>query len=109
LPPAAATTSFTRVPLPTRIGHTTSRAAACGKAIVSTHIGAEGLGMVSEQHAVLVDRPREFAAACLRLIRDDALVDRLGHEARELAAAKYDKTRIVRSLARSFVGEAIEC
>ncbi len=44
-----------------------------GVPIVSTSIGAEGMGLVDGQTVLLADTPAEFAAACLRLYRDPAL------------------------------------
>ncbi|MFN7924036.1 MAG: glycosyltransferase family 4 protein [Bryobacteraceae bacterium] len=51
--------------------------------VVSTHIGAEGLGLVHEQHCLLADSPAEFAEACRRMMTDGALRARLVANASE--------------------------
>jgi len=51
---------------------------AAGRAVVSTTIGAEGLGAQDGEHLLLADDPRDFANAVLRLWNDPALRARLG-------------------------------
>jgi glycosyltransferase involved in cell wall biosynthesis len=41
--------------------------------VVSTSIGAAGLGVVDGVHLLIRDSPRAFASACVRLLRDRAL------------------------------------
>lgn len=77
-------------------------AAAWGKPIATTTLGAEGLGMVPGRDALFADRPEAFADACLRMIEDDALCGRLGRNARQLAVEEFDQERIVAGLARIF-------
>jgi glycosyltransferase involved in cell wall biosynthesis len=52
-----------------------------GVPVVSTSIGAEGLGAQDGVHLLIADTPEEFAAACLRLIEDDALAAALAANA----------------------------
>ena len=73
-------------------------AAAYGKPIVSTRIGAEGLEMVDGKEFLLRDRPQEFADACIELLQNDALSHSLGTAARSAAIAHYDRTNIVRQI-----------
>ena len=62
---------------------------AAGKAIVSTHIGAEGnLGKEGE-HLLLRDDPKSFAEAVISILEDSVLRKRLGVNARKLAEEKY--------------------
>ncbi len=70
-------------------------AASYGKPIVSTRIGAEGLGMRDEQQILLRDDAASIAQACLRLLRDSALCQRLGSAAREIAVQSYDRNNII--------------
>jgi hypothetical protein len=77
-------------------------AAAWGKPIVTTTLGAEGLGMVPGRDALFADRPETFADACLRLMEDDALCGSLGASARRLAMEEFDQERIVARLAQVF-------
>jgi polysaccharide biosynthesis protein PslH len=53
-----------------------------GKAIVTTKIGAEGLGMESGVHAMIAESEDEFVDMTLRLLRDSSLADLLSHNAR---------------------------
>jgi glycosyltransferase involved in cell wall biosynthesis len=69
-------------------------AMAMGKAIVSTHIGAEGIHVKSGENVLLVDEPREFAERTLRLLRDRSLRDRLGAAARRLAEDVYSWDKV---------------
>jgi glycosyltransferase involved in cell wall biosynthesis len=47
------------------------------RAVVSTSIGSEGLDVVDGEHLLVGDTPGEFAAQCLRLMRQPALADAL--------------------------------
>jgi polysaccharide biosynthesis protein PslH len=69
-------------------------AMAMGKAIVSTRIGAEGIGLVDGDSALLADTAAQFAAAIGRLLDDPELRHRLGGRARELAEKHYGWTVI---------------
>ncbi len=83
----------TLVIVPLRIGGGTRfkvvEAMAMGKAIVSTRLGAEGIDVAPETHALLCDDPASFAAAVLRVLSDPELNDRLGLAARQLAEERY--------------------
>lgn len=74
-------------------------AAAWGKPIVSTTIGAEGLNMSHQEHALFGDTPEEFAKHCLTLLTDLELCERLGTNARALAQKIYDRREIINMLA----------
>lgn len=77
-------------------------AAVRAKAIVTTTVGGEGLGLVDGQHALVRDTPPAFAEACVALLRDAERALQLGLEVRQLAAHKYDRSAIVATLARQF-------
>jgi polysaccharide biosynthesis protein PslH len=64
-------------------------AMALGKAIVSTRVGAEGIGLRDGHDALLADSPADFAAAVSRLLGDRALRARLGAAARRSAERSY--------------------
>lgn len=76
-------------------------AAAYGKPMVSTRIGAEGLNFVDGQDFLQRDQPEAFAAACLLLLQNDDLCDRLGAAARMTAIKQYDRANIVHSIRQS--------
>ncbi len=79
--------------VPLRIGSGTRlkvlEAMAMGKAIVSTRIGAEGIGLRDGVDALLADTPEEFAAAVCRLLDDAPLRHQLGVAARATAEARF--------------------
>jgi glycosyltransferase involved in cell wall biosynthesis len=81
------------VVVPLRIGGGTRlkivEAMAKAKAIVSTRIGAEGIDVEHEKHALLADSDEDFAAQTLRLLDDHALARSLGEQARVLAERSY--------------------
>jgi len=60
---------------------------AAGRAVVSTALGAEGLGARDGEHLLRADHPDAFAQAVLRLWNDPALRARLGDAGR----ARYDQ------------------
>lgn len=64
-------------------------AMAMGKALVSTRIGAEGIGLRHDEDALLADTADEFAAAIERVLADPALRRRLGRAARAKAEREY--------------------
>jgi glycosyltransferase involved in cell wall biosynthesis len=60
-------------------------AAACGNAIVSTTLGAEGLDLRPGRDLLVADSPAEFAQAVSAVLSDDELRARLGHNARRVS------------------------
>ena len=69
-------------------------AAAYGRPMVSTRIGAEGLAFVSEEEILLRDDDVGFANACVRLLEDDDLCHRLASAARSRMQSLYDVSQI---------------
>ena len=71
--------------VPLRIGGGTRlkiyEAMAMEMAIVSTSIGAEGLPVADGQEIVLADTPESFAAAVIKLLRDENLAAEIGRRA----------------------------
>jgi len=65
-------------------------AAAYGRPIVATSIGAEGLDMTPGKDFLLCNTVQEFAAACLELLGNDALCNRLATAARATATQHYN-------------------
>jgi glycosyltransferase involved in cell wall biosynthesis len=62
---------------------------AAGRPVVGTSIGLVGLGVVDGRTALVADDPGEFAAAVVRLLRDQDLSDALATEGRRVAV-KHD-------------------
>lgn len=83
-------------------------AAACGNAIVSTSVGAEGLDLADGHDLLIADRAEDFAAAVGRLLTDAELRARLGGNARR-ACQRYDWQILgaqLRALAQPLVNAA---
>lgn len=75
-------------------------AAAFGRPVVSTRLGAEGLDLRDGEEIVLRDDARGFAAACCRLMAEPAESRRVGEAARRRVAALYERTDVVSRLSR---------
>lgn len=73
-------------------------AAAHGKAIVSTTIGAEGIDLVPGDSIVIADSVREFADSCVQLLRVEERRLGLGSKARELILERYEYSAILKRL-----------
>jgi len=58
-------------------------------AVVSTSVGCAGLAASHEQNTLIADTPEAFAAAVLRVPRDDELRERLGRGGRALVEQRY--------------------
>jgi len=78
-----------------------------GTAVVSTTIGAEGIGAEPGREILIADDPAAFAAACARILDEDGLAARLGAAGRALVEARYSWTAAGAGLER-FVGEIVE-
>jgi hypothetical protein len=62
-----------------------------GKAIVSTTIGSEGLGLQDGVHLLVRDKKADFVEACVSVLNDHDEACRLGHNARNRGIELYDK------------------
>jgi hypothetical protein len=60
-----------------------------GVPVVSTPIGAAGLGVIPGRHLLIADRPEDFAAAALRLRRSPALAAAVAAGGRALLEKQY--------------------
>ena len=98
--------------VPLRIGSGTRlkilEAAAMGKAVVSTTLGAEGLDFAPNEQIVLADEPIDFARAVADLFGDAARRRALGMAARARVQALYSLPVLERSLRDAFK-ELVEC
>jgi glycosyltransferase involved in cell wall biosynthesis len=75
-------------------------AAAHRKATVATRIGAEGLDMRDGVELLLRDEAPAFAEACLQLLSDSTLYERLASAAYATAVQRYERTHVIRSIQR---------
>lgn len=62
-----------------------------GTPTVTTAIGAEGLDIVHEQHALIADTPQDFASAIVRLLTDERLWRRLSEQGALLMRATHSR------------------
>ena len=70
-----------------------------GVPVVTTSIGAEGMGLIDGTHALVADEPDAFAEAVDRLRRDDDLWQDLSVAARRLAAREWSPDAMKERLA----------
>jgi glycosyltransferase involved in cell wall biosynthesis len=79
--------------VPLRIGSGTRlkvlEAAAMGKAVVSTTLGAEGLNFEAGKEICLADDPASFADAIIQLLRNPELRESMGERARKRVENQY--------------------
>lgn len=78
------------------------QALSLGLPVVSTLIGAEGMGLVDGETALIADDPDSFATAVCRLYRDEALWDKLSAQGRDYIEEHYGETAIRRILTEMF-------
>lgn len=74
-------------------------AAAYGRPIVATSVGAEGIDLRDGDEILLRDTPAGFADACIELLGNDVAARDLGDHARQAIAEKYDRSQVVDRLA----------
>jgi len=73
-----------------------------GLPVVTTTIGAEGIGLVDEENALIADDPKKFAEATVRLYTDDKLWHRLSKKSMEHIDMNYSKRAFGRRIERIF-------
>ena len=92
--------------VPLRIGSGTRlkilEAAAMGKPVVSTTVGAEGLTFVPDREILMADTAGDFAGAVSRLLADPAARSSMGFAARARVEAEYSLAAMRQSLSAVF-------
>ncbi len=68
------------------------------KAMVSTSLGCEGIGVHHNKELLIADDPEKFAQCVLQLIDDQTLAHKLGAAGRELALRQYSWRSVVDTL-----------
>jgi glycosyltransferase involved in cell wall biosynthesis len=96
--------------VPLRVGGGTRlkifEALAMEKAVVSTTVGAEGLGLVDGEHYVAADSHADLAAAIERLLADAGARARIGARGRALVESEYAWPQVARRFA-AVLGAAV--
>jgi|GEM_PF-204877 len=64
-------------------------AMAHGLPVVTTSIGAEGIGLATGENAIIADTPEEFASGIIKLCRDDVLWMKMAREGKEFIRGNY--------------------
>lgn len=92
---------------PIRVGAGTRfkilEAAAHGKPIVSTTVGAEGIEFRDGQEILLRNDAASFATACLQVLADSSLARRLGAAAREVVRERYDRDVVIAAVRKALM------
>ena len=65
-------------------------ALAMARPVVTTSLGAEGLGAIAGRHLLVADGAEAFAAAVRHVLDDPAFAARLGQEGRALVESRFD-------------------
>ncbi len=69
-----------------------------GIPMVSTTVGCEGIAVTHEEDILIADEPQTFADACIRLLTDAALNDKITQNGRRTAEEQYDYRQACRPL-----------
>jgi glycosyltransferase involved in cell wall biosynthesis len=77
-------------------------ALAMSRALVSTELGVEGLGLTEGEHYLRAHTPGEFVSQIRRLEADPSLRQRLGEAGRALVVRRYSWPRIAESLEEAY-------
>jgi glycosyltransferase involved in cell wall biosynthesis len=69
-----------------------------GKAVVTTTVGAQGIGAVDGRHLLIADTPERFATQIRRCVDDPAFRQTVGANARQFIAHNYGIEPLTRQL-----------
>jgi GT2 family glycosyltransferase/Flp pilus assembly protein TadD len=73
-----------------------------GLPVVTTSVGSEGMGIVNNEHALVVDRPDEWVNEIARLYNDADLWQRLSAKGQELMSAQYGSDEMLKRVRHVF-------
>jgi polysaccharide biosynthesis protein PslH len=71
---------------------------ACGKPVISTTIGAEGIHYTAGENILIADQPCEFFEMVSACLDNDERCARIGQNARKLIEEQYNRDRIIERL-----------
>ena len=98
--------------VPLRVGGGTRlkilEAMAMAKPVISTRLGAEGLGVTGGRDILLADDPASFADQVRRVLDDADLATQLGSAARRMVETEYDWKTSVRKLEDLYEAAIVE-
>ena len=64
-------------------------AMAMGKPVITTSIGAEGMGFTPEENIIIVDHPKEFAERIIEVLENKVLREKLARAGRKFVEENY--------------------
>jgi len=76
---------------------------AFGLPVVTTMIGAEGIGLANNQNALIADNPAEFAESVMRLYSDEELWYRISRDSLEHIERNYSQSAVSKKMAELFL------
>jgi len=74
------------------------QALSLGLPVVTTNIGAEGMGLIEGETALIADEAEQFAQAVCRLYEDEVLWQKLAQQGRDFIEQRYGETAISQQL-----------
>jgi len=74
------------------------QALSLGLPVVTTSIGAEGMGLIDGETVLIADDPDSFAEAVCRLYTDSALWEKLSHQGQDYIEQHYGETAVYEKL-----------
>jgi glycosyltransferase involved in cell wall biosynthesis len=84
-------------------------AAAYGKPVVSTTIGAEGISLQDGEEILLRDDPESFANACIYLLDKKSIATKIGRAAHSVIIQHYDRNSVVKRIKMHLIKSANCC
>ena len=74
----------------------------CRRPVVSTTIGAEGLGIIDGQHCLIADKPDQFAQHCIALLRNPEKAQGLTLKGYQFVQSRYRGDHIRKKILKTF-------
>ncbi len=71
---------------------------ATGKTIISTTVGAEGIGYTRDHDIFIADTPAEFIHCISNCVENKVLSETIGRNARDLVLTEYNRELIISKL-----------
>ncbi|MFC2048978.1 glycosyltransferase, partial [Elusimicrobiota bacterium] len=70
----------------------------CGMPVITTALGADGIGAIAGEHLIVADTPSDFAEKVLLLMEDNNLRRKLSENAYQFVKEQYDWPVVVQQL-----------
>jgi glycosyltransferase involved in cell wall biosynthesis len=80
---------------------------ACGKPVVTTSVGAEGIAEADDGALIIADDPSTFAEAVVALLSDKARQVALGERARQVIERRFSWQRVCNELDKIYKSLAV--